>query len=241
MVSVPLGRWEGRWGGFARSTLDSGEKPCCGRNQRVWVCSCHQVLRSGGGLAVKRGLPPFRGCLNSPLPLRFAPWHGGPLASLLGRAWRRGRALGRAMEGPPLLCFWISWSSSSLADGWGRGPVPSPAPSLPSGASAFWEGADRGSWLPGRPGSLTGLGLKAFGWNNDECPLQSPQADRCCPHASPSVFPGFSWAWGNGSPLQCSCLEDPRDGGAWGLPSVGSQSRTRLKRLSPSSSSGGPA
>ena len=27
---------------------------------------------------------------------------------------------------------------------------------------------------------------------------------------------------GNGSPLQCSCLENPRDGGAWWLPSVGS-------------------
>ena len=27
---------------------------------------------------------------------------------------------------------------------------------------------------------------------------------------------------GNGSPLQCSCLENPRDGGAGGLPSMGS-------------------
>ena len=27
---------------------------------------------------------------------------------------------------------------------------------------------------------------------------------------------------GNGNPLQCSCLENPRDGGAWGLPSMGS-------------------
>ena len=33
---------------------------------------------------------------------------------------------------------------------------------------------------------------------------------------------------GNGNPLQCSCLENPRDGGA-------AQSRTRLKRLSSSS------
>ena len=28
---------------------------------------------------------------------------------------------------------------------------------------------------------------------------------------------------GNGNPLQCSCLENPRDGGAWWLPSMGSQ------------------
>ena len=34
---------------------------------------------------------------------------------------------------------------------------------------------------------------------------------------------------GNGNPLQCSCLENLRDGGAW-------WARTRLKRLSSSSS-----
>ena len=43
---------------------------------------------------------------------------------------------------------------------------------------------------------------------------------------------------GNGNPLQCSCLENPRDVGSWwaaisGVP----QSQTRLKRLSSSSSS----
>ena len=43
---------------------------------------------------------------------------------------------------------------------------------------------------------------------------------------------------GNGSPLQCSCLENPRDGGAWWAAVYGvAQSRTRLKRLSCSSSS----
>ena len=40
---------------------------------------------------------------------------------------------------------------------------------------------------------------------------------------------------GNGNPLQCSCLENPRDGGAWWTASYGvAQSRTRLKRLSSS-------
>ena len=43
---------------------------------------------------------------------------------------------------------------------------------------------------------------------------------------------------GNGNPLQCSCLENPRTGEPGGLPSYGvAQSRTRLKRLSSSSSS----
>ena len=42
---------------------------------------------------------------------------------------------------------------------------------------------------------------------------------------------------GNGNPLQCSCLENPRDGGAWWVAVYGvAQSRTRLKRLSSSSS-----
>ena len=43
---------------------------------------------------------------------------------------------------------------------------------------------------------------------------------------------------GNGTPLQCPCLENPRDRGAWWTAVYGvAQSRTRLKRLSSSSSS----
>ena len=42
---------------------------------------------------------------------------------------------------------------------------------------------------------------------------------------------------GNGNPLQCSCLGNPRDGGAWWAAVCGvAQSWTRLKRLSSSSS-----
>src|SRR5574342_244986 len=42
---------------------------------------------------------------------------------------------------------------------------------------------------------------------------------------------------GNVNPLQWSCLENPRDGGAWWAAVSGvTQSRTRLKRLSSSSS-----
>ena len=43
---------------------------------------------------------------------------------------------------------------------------------------------------------------------------------------------------GNGNPLQRSCLENPRDSVAWWAAVYGvAQSRTRLKRLSSSSSS----
>ena len=43
---------------------------------------------------------------------------------------------------------------------------------------------------------------------------------------------------GNGTPLQCSCLGNPGDGGAWWAAVSGvAQTRTRLKRLSSSSRS----
>ena len=41
---------------------------------------------------------------------------------------------------------------------------------------------------------------------------------------------------GNGNPLQCSCLDNPRDGGAWWAAIYGvAQSQTQLKQLSSSS------
>ena len=69
-------------------------------------------------------------------------------------------------------------------------------------------------------------------------------------HSMGSLRVGRDWAsslhfslsrigQGNGNPLQCSCLENPRDGGVWRAAVCGvSQSRTRLKRLSSSSSRG---
>ena len=43
---------------------------------------------------------------------------------------------------------------------------------------------------------------------------------------------------GNGNPIQCSCLENPKDRGAWWAAVYGvAQSQIRLKRLSSSSSS----
>ena len=46
---------------------------------------------------------------------------------------------------------------------------------------------------------------------------------------------------GNGNPLQCSCLKNPKDGGAWWAAICGvAQSRTRLTQLSSSSLSVNP-
>ena len=65
-------------------------------------------------------------------------------------------------------------------------------------------------------------------------------------HRSACSFLNYGFVWiyaqecgeGNDNPLQCSCLENPRDGGAWWAAVYGvAQSWTQLKRLSSSSSS----
>ena len=72
------------------------------------------------------------------------------------------------------------------------------------------------------PGGLQSMGSRRVGlfanWTTERLPF----------HFSLSCI-----GEGNGNPLQCSCLENPRDGRAWwaAIPGV-AQSRTRLTRLS---------
>ena len=78
--------------------------------------------------------------------------------------------------------------------------------------------------IPGteEPGSLQSMGLLRVG-----------QTEWLHFHFSLSCI-----GEGNGNPLQCSCLENPRDWGAWWAAVYRvAPSRTRLKRLSSSSSS----
>ena len=71
-----------------------------------------------------------------------------------------------------------------------------------------------------QPGRLQSMGL-----------LRSDMTERLHFHFSLSCI-----GEGNGSPLQCSCLENPRDRGAWWAAVYGvALSQTRLKRLSSSS------
>ena len=81
--------------------------------------------------------------------------------------------------------------------------------------------------LPGKPHGLRSLeGCSPWGrWGSDT-------TERLHFHFSLSCI-----GEGNGSPFQCSCLENPRDGGAWWTTVYGvAQSWTRLKWLSSSSS-----
>ena len=65
------------------------------------------------------------------------------------------------------------------------------------------------------------LGAGYCPWGREE----SDTTERLHFHFSPSCT-----GEGNGNPLQCSCLESPRDGGAWWAAVSGvTQSRTRLK------------
>ena len=79
--------------------------------------------------------------------------------------------------------------------------------------------------LPGKPHGRRSL-VGCSPWGREE----SDTTERLHFHFSLSCVGG-----GNGNPLQCSCLENPRDGGAWWAAVYGvAQSWTRLKRLSSS-------
>ena len=98
---------------------------------------------------------------------------------------------------------------------------------------SFWESwvllCARRQWHP-TPLLLPG---KSHGWKSlvgysQWCHKESDTTER--PHFH---FSFSSIGEGNANPLQCSCLENPRDGGAWWAAVCGiAQSRTRLKRLS---------
>ena len=68
--------------------------------------------------------------------------------------------------------------------------------------------------------------------------LQSKELSECSPTLQfKSINSSVLNVEGNGNPLQCSCLENPRDGRAWWAAIYGvAQSQTWLKRLSSSSS-----
>ena len=106
----------------------------------------------------------------------------------------------------------------------------SPNPSF----RGFYGGLIHRQWhptpvlLPGKYHGCRGL-VGCSPWGHEE----SDMTERLHFHFSLSYI-----GEGNGNPLQCSCLENPRDGRAWWAAVYGvAWSRTRLKRLSSSSSS----
>ena len=121
---------------------------------------------------------------------------------------------------------------------WSGLPFPSPVDCPDPGitrASPAWQadslpeshlGSWRRQWHP-TPVLLPG---KSHGWKSlVGCSPWGRQelgsTGRLHFHFSVSCIGG-----GNGNPLQCSCLENPRDGGAWWETVYGvAQSRTRLK------------
>ena len=84
--------------------------------------------------------------------------------------------------------------------------------------SVYWVSTQRRQWHPTAvpsPGKSHGwrslVGCSPWGRK------ESDTIERLHFHFSLSCI-----GEGNGNPLQCSCLENPRDGGAWWLPSMGS-------------------
>jgi len=99
-----------------------------------------------------------------------------------------------------------------------------------------YPGSRRRRWhptpvlLPGKPHGRRSL-VGCSPWGHEE----SDTTERLHFH-----FPLSCTGEGNGNPLQCSCLENPRGGGAWWAAIYGvAQSRTGLKRLSSSPSNPG--
>ena len=97
----------------------------------------------------------------------------------------------------------------------------------------FWDDPWRREWQPTPvflPGESQGRGSLVGGrlWGHEE----SDTTERLHFHFSLSCI-----GEGNGNLLQCSCLENPRDGGVWWAAIYGvTRSLTWLKRLSSSSS-----
>ena len=96
---------------------------------------------------------------------------------------------------------------------------------------ACWAISQRRQWHPA-PVLLPGNshGRRSMVGCSPWDPEQSDRTERLHFHFSLSCI-----GEGNGNPLQCSCLENPRDEGAWWAALYGvSQRRTQLKRLSSS-------
>ena len=91
----------------------------------------------------------------------------------------------------------------------------------------LWPSINTPVLLPGKSHGQRSL-VGCSSWGREE----SDTTEQLHFHFSLSCF-----GEGNGNPLQCSCLENPRDGGAsWAAVYGVSQSQTQLKRLSSSSS-----
>ena len=87
----------------------------------------------------------------------------------------------------------------------------------------YLGGSSNGLLLPGKSRGRRSL-VGCSPWGREE----SDTTERLHSHFSLSCI-----GEGNGNPLQGSCLENSRDGGAWWAAVYGvTQSRTRLKRLS---------
>ena len=114
---------------------------------------------------------------------------------------------------------YCSWAQSYRLGWW-----------LRSGDEQWWRLHDNGNVPAAIKGTVAShsstLGRRSLVWGHKE----SNTTERLHFHFSLSCIEE-----GNGNPLQCSCLENPRDGGAWWAAVYGvAWSRTWLKRLSSS-------
>ena len=138
--------------------------------------------------------------------------------------------------------FWESeWSRSVVSDSTTPWTVAHQAPpSMGFSRQEYWSGLPFPS-----PGDLPNPGIKprSLALQADSLTSSHQGSQRCFNRLQIETVHKNGWKlfWileyhlVNFNPLQCSCLENPRDGGAWWAAVYGvSESRTRLKWLSSS-------
>ena len=159
------------------------------------------------------------------LPLEKATLLGKKGSSPLSRLWRLG--LWRLKISPSIVHVLLGFHFFPLCFSFSKSPIQVGA--IASGYAISREGNGsplQYSCLGKSHGQRSLVGCSPRGRS------ESDTTERLHSHLSLSCI-----GEGNGNPLQCSCLENPRDRGAWWAAICGvAQSRTRLKRLSSSSS-----
>ena len=141
--------------------------------------------------------------------------------------WSFSLSISPSSEHPGLISFRMDWLDLLAVQGDSQESSPTPQfKSINSSALSFqWHPTP--VFLPGKSHGWRRLvGWSPWGWE------ESDTTEWLHFHFSLSCI-----GEGNGNPLQCSCLENPRDWGAWWAAVYGvAQSLTRLKWLSSSSS-----
>jgi len=124
---------------------------------------------------------------------------------------------------PPHAKSWLIGKDSDAGRDWGQEEKGTTEDEM--AGWHHWLNGHESEWTPGVGEGQVGLAcFDSWGRKESDTTERLNWTEQCLYKHSGE---------GNGNPLQCSCLENPRDGGAWWAAVYGvAQSQTWLKRLS---------